>query len=375
MPHTVQRPTFVEVDLDALTFNLHQIQNHVRSTTVMPVVKANGYGHGLIRVAQHFEALGAPILGVNLLEEGVRLRQAGIKVPILVMGGIVAGQIEHFLDYDLEITVSSIEKLGRVEACAAAKGKTAVIHLKFDTGLNRIGVQPRSAQKLIEQALRTENTIIKGVFSHLACSDDPYHPMTMTQTELFLEVIDYFNKIQAPMPLRHLANSGGVLHFPETHLDLVRPGIALYGVMPSELSQASFELKRAMRLISEVVYFKVLTPGQTVSYGATWKTPKQTRIVTVPVGYGDGFPRALSNRGHVLINGKRYPIVGSICMDQLMVNIDWDSAYNGDEVVLAGNQGDAQISIEELAALTGSVPYEFLTNLNERLPRVYKVSP
>jgi alanine racemase len=338
----------------------------------MPVVKANAYGHGLIPVAQHFERLGSPILGVNLLEEGVRLRQAGIKVPILVMGGIVAGQIEHFIDFDLEITVSSLEKLAHVEASAEAKSKKAVVHLKFDTGLNRIGVQPRSALALIEAALKAKHVQIKGIFSHLACADDPQHPMTYRQLAAFKDIINYFKTIGAPMPLRHLANSGGVLHFPETHLDLVRPGIALYGVMPSEFADSPLDLRTAMRLISEVVYFKVLKPGQTVSYGATWKAPKETRIVTIPVGYGDGFPRGLSNRGHVLIHGKRYPIVGTVCMDQFMVNIGWDSAYNGDEVILAGAQGDSCITIEEIAALTHSVPYEFLTNLNERIPRVYK---
>lgn len=370
-PLTVQRPTFVEVDLAALTFNLQQIKQHVSPAAVMPVVKANGYGHGLVRVAQHFENLGAPILGVNLLEEGVRLRLAGIKCPILVMGGIVAGQIEHFIDHDLEITVSSVEKLDRVAECASSKGKTAVVHLKFDTGLNRIGVQPRSSKTLIERALKTAHIQIKGIFSHLACADEPDHPMTQEQIECFQQIIAYFDQIGAPMPLRHLANSGGVLHFPDTHLDLVRPGIALYGVLPSEASYAPFELKSAMRLVSEVVYFKVLNPGQTVSYGATWRAEKQTRIVTIPVGYGDGYPRALSNRGQVLINGKRYPIVGKMCMDQFMVDIGWDSAYNGDEVVLAGNQGDGRIPIEEIAALTRSIPYEFLTNLNERIPRTY----
>lgn len=366
-----QRPTLVEVNLNHLTHNLQQVRNRVGDAQVMAIVKANAYGHGLIRVAQHFEKQGVDQLGVAFLEEGIALRKAGIKLPILVMGGICAGQLEHFFDHDLEITVSSLDKLRLVEEAAQQKNKKAIIHLKIDTGMNRIGVQPRSAAALIDASLNSSHCVIKGVYSHLACADDPSNCMTTQQLILFNEVCELFTKHGAPMPIRHLANSGGILHFPETYLDMVRPGLMLYGVYPAFFAQHSLLLKPALTLKSKVVFFKVLTENQTVSYGATWKADKPARIVTVPIGYGDGYPRALSNVGEVLIRGQRFPIVGAVCMDQLMVNIGWQTAYNDDEVVLIGTQGDQTILVEELAQKAGTIAYELLTCLNERIPRVY----
>ena len=196
--------------------------------------------------------------------------------------------------------------------------------------------------------------------------------MTALQLERFLEACAHFERIGAPVPVRHLANSGGVLHFPQTHLDMVRPGIALYGVLPDAMSRPTIPLQPALSLVSHAVYFKVVKAGNPVSYGATWAPPQDTRVVTVPVGYGDGYPRALSSRGQVLIRGKAHPIVGRICMDQFMVDIGQDSAWNEDEVVLAGRQGDAAITIEALAEAAGTIPYEILVGLNERIPRDYR---
>jgi len=218
---------------------------------------------------------------------------------------------------------------------------------------------------------------VKGVYSHLACADDPASPMTALQLERFLDVCAHFERIDAPMPLRHLANSGGVLHFPDTHLDMVRPGIALYGVLPDPASRPTVVLKPALSLVSQVVYFKVVEAGHPVSYGATWAPAQDTRVVTVPIGYGDGYPRALSSRGEVLIRGQRHPIVGRICMDQFMVDIGaGGTAYNEDEVVLIGRQGDGaaavDISCEAVAQAAGTIPYEILTGLNDRIPREYR---
>lgn len=365
-----QRPTRIVVDLDHLAFNLHAIRAHV-GVPVMGIVKANAYGHGLVPVALHLQAQGVEQLGVAFVEEGIALRQAGVTVPILVMGGIFGPQVTQFITHDLEFTVSSLDKLRQAEATAQSLGRKAVIHLKVDTGMERIGVHSYSAKPLIEAALASRWCVVKGIYSHLACADDPSSPMTLLQLERFLEACAHIERAGAPMPVRHLANSGGVLHFPQTHLDMVRPGIVLYGVLPDPASRATFTVKPALSLVSKVVYFKVVKAGNTVSYGATWAPTHDTRVVTVPIGYGDGYPRSLSSRGQVLVRGHRYPIVGRVCMDQFMVDIGHDSAWNEDEVVLIGTQGDERISAEAVAQAAGTIPYEILVGLNDRIPREY----
>ncbi|QSX75721.1 alanine racemase [Lysobacter arenosi] len=371
-PAVSERPTRIVVDLDHLAFNLRSIRAHV-GVPVMGIVKANAYGHGLVPVALHLQAQGVEQLGVAFLEEGIALRQAGVTAPVLVMGGIFGRQVTQFISHDLEITVSSLDKLRLVEAAAQALGRKAVIHLKIDTGMERIGVHSYSARPFIEAAVASPWCVLKGIYSHLACSDDPFSPMSAQQLERFLEACAHIERIGAPMPIRHLANSGGVLHFPETWLDMVRPGIMLYGVQPDPASRHAVDLKPVMSLASRVVYFKVVKAGNPVSYGATWAPEHDTRVVTVPIGYGDGFPRALSSRGEVLIRGQRYPIVGRVCMDQFMVDIGQDSAFNEDEVVLVGSQGDNAISVEALAQRAGVIPYEILVGLNDRIPREYSL--
>ena len=367
-----ERPTRVQIDLDAIGHNLQAIAGHV-GVPVMPIVKANAYGHGLVPVARHLEQQGVGQLGVAFVEEGVALRQAGIRVPILVLGGIFGPQVAQFLEHDLEITVSSLDKLRQVEAAAQAMDRKAVVHLKIDTGMERIGVHSESAGPLIEAAVASPWCTVKGVYSHLACSDDPHSPMTRLQLERFHDACAHFERIDAPMPIRHLANSGGVLHFPETWLDMVRPGIVLYGVSPGDAARLPFEVRPALSLVSQVVYFKVVKAGHTVSYGATWTAPHDTRVVTVPIGYGDGYSRGLSSRGEVLIRGQRHPIVGRVCMDQFMVDLGPDgTAYNEDEVVLIGHQGGDSIRCEDVARWAGMIPYEILVGLNERIPREYR---
>jgi len=366
-----QRPTRIRVDLDAITDNLRALGAHA-GVPVMPIIKANAYGHGLARVGLHLQANGAGQLGVAFLEEGIALRRAGVSLPILVMGGVFGPQAASLIAHDLEITVSSIDKLRQVEAAAESLGKRATVHLKIDTGMERIGVHSYHAGPFIEAALASRRCDIKGIYSHLACADDPASPATARQLERFLEACAHFERLGAPMPIRHLANSGGVLHFPETHLDLVRPGIALFGVLPDAASRPTVALRPAMSLVSQVVYFKVVPAGDPVSYGGTWAPATDTRVVTVPIGYGDGFPRALSSRGEVLVRGQRHPIVGRICMDQFMVDIGPSgTAYNEDEVVLVGSQGGQAIRCEDVALAAGTIPYEILVGLNSRIPREY----
>lgn len=370
-----QRPTRIRVDLDALAENLRGIRRHT-GKPVMGIVKANAYGHGLVPVARHLESQGIDQLGVAFVEEGIALRRAGLRVPILVMGGVYGKQLQDFVTHDLEITVSSVDKLRLAEAAAEAVGRQAVVHLKIDTGMERVGVHSYSCQGLIDAALASRGCVVKGVYSHLACADDPTHPMTAQQIARFAEACAHVERActrsGVPMPIRHLANSGGVLHFPETWLDMVRPGIALYGALPDPASRDPIGLKPVLSLTSRVVYFKVVRAGATVSYGATWTAGTDTRVITIPIGYGDGWPRALSSKGEVLVRGLRKPIVGRVCMDQFMVDLGPEgTAYNDDEVVLIGAQGGENLRVDAVAERAGTIPYEILTGLNERIPREY----
>ena len=368
----VVRPTFVEVDLDRLTENFRAIESHVAPAKMMVILKANAYGHGLVEVARHAVSIGADYLGVAFLEEGILLREEGISAPILVLGGLMGSQVHLFLDYDLTLTASSIEKLEQIETAARTRDETARVHLKIDTGMERIGVHYYSARDLLEATLRCEHVEVEGIFSHFANADTADLASARLQLGRFNDVLSFYEEKGLPAPMRHMANSGAILHLPESHFDMVRAGILLYGVYPSDEVPRAVRVRPALTWKSHVVYFKVVKPGHPVSYGSTWQADKMVRVVTVPVGYGDGYFRSLSNRARVIIRGKRYPVVGRICMDQLMVNIDWETAYNGDEVILLGEaDSGAAITVYELAEWAGTIPYEVLTNINTRVPRLY----
>lgn len=367
----VLRPTRLEVDLAQLTSNYRSLEAHA-GVPLLVVLKANAYGHGLVEVGRHFDLLGARCLGVAYLEEGLRLRQAGVKAPILVMGGIVGNQIPLFLEHDLTLTASSVDKLRAIEACAEASGRKARVHLKIDTGMERIGVHWYSAEKLLTASLACRHVSVDGVFSHFANADSLDLAHARLQLERFQEVLRFYERRSVPTPMRHLSNSGALLQLPEARFDLVRPGILLYGAYPAPELPRLVPVASALRWVSRVVYFKVVQPGNPVSYGSLWRPKEQVRLLTLPVGYGDGYLRAMSGRAQVLVRGKRHDVVGRICMDQVMVNLGWESAFNGDEVVLLGRDGDDAITIEEMAAWAGTIPHEILTAINTRVPRVYR---
>jgi alanine racemase len=366
------RPSFMEVDLTRLTSNYKAIQNFVGDSTVMPIVKANAYGHGIVRVSQHLSSLGAKILGVAFVEEALVLRRAGLKIPILVLGGVLGEQIPLYLENDLIITASSIEKLEQIDQIAGKMDIKAKVHLKIDTGMERIGVHYYTAETLLEASLKVKNTFVEGIFSHFANADSADLTNANLQLERFNGVLSFYEKRSLRTPLRHIANSGAVLQLPESQFDIVRPGILMYGVYPSNEVIQSIKVKPVMSWKSKVVYFKVVKPGHPVSYGSIWQSEKMVRVVTIPVGYGDGYFRSMTEKAEVILDGKRYPVVGRICMDQFMVNIDWDSAYNNDEVILVGESKKEKITVEDLANWAGTIPYEILTNINTRVPRVYK---
>jgi alanine racemase len=366
------RPTHVEVDLGRLTENFQAIRQHVAPAKVMPILKANAYGHGLLRVAQLMEELGADYIGVAVLEEGILLREHSIQTPILVLGGILGNQIPGFLKHHLTITASSVEKLCQVEEIATQMGVRAKVHLKIDTGMERIGVHYYSSQTLLETAMKCKWVEIEGIFSHFANADLVDMSDAHNQLERFYEALYFYEKHSLPLPpLRHMANSPAILQLPQARFDMVRPGLLLYGVYPSPEIPHIVNVRPALSWKSRVVYFKVIQPGHPVGYGSTWQSDHMIRAVTVPVGYGDGYFRSMSNKARVLLRGKQYPVIGRISMDQIVVNIEWDSAYNDDEVILIGESGSESISCENLAEWAGTIPYEILTNINTRVPRIY----
>ena len=366
------RPTHVEVDLDVLAGNYRAIAAHVAPARVMPILKANAYGHGLVEVARLLERLAAPYVGVAYLEEGLRLREHGVRLPVLVLGGIVGSQIPRFLEHDLTLTASSVDKLRAIEEHAVAAGRPATVHLKIDTGMERIGVHWYSAEALLEASLRCRHVRVEGIFTHFANADARDLGHARLQLERFEEVLNFYERRSLPPPLRHAANSGAILQLRESHLDLVRPGILFYGALPSAEVPAIIPVRQALRWLTRVVFFKVVRAGNPVSYGGEWAPDAETRVVTLPVGYGDGYARAMSGKAEAIVHGRRYPVVGRICMDQIMVSIGWDSAYNGDEVILLGGQGTATISIEEMAVWAGTIAHEVLTSINTRVPRIYR---
>jgi len=364
------RATWAEISLGRLERNLAAIRQHVGNAKIMLVVKANAYGHGLAEVSK---ALADKIdyIGVAVLEEGILLRNCGVKAPILVLGGVWGDQIRHYLQHDLTLTASSVERLEQIDAIAGELKIRAKVHLKIDTGMERIGIHYYNAHKLQEAALKCRNVETEGIYSHFADADARGAGNARVQLDRFNEVTRFYERRGLPVPMRHIANSAGILQLPESCMDMVRPGIMLYGVYPSPEVPRAIEVRPALEWKSRVVYFKVVKPGHPVSYGGRWRTDHETRVVTLPVGYGDGYFRRMSGRAEVIIRGEKYRQVGTICMDQMMVNLEQGSAWNGDEAILMGEFGGERITAEDLAEWAGTIPYEILTNINTRVPRVY----
>ena len=367
----MMRPTWCEIDLGALGRNFDVIKKRVSNSMVMPVIKADAYGHGIQKIGMHLERLGADRLAVAYVEEGVVLREAGVTIPIHVMGGAIKRQIPLFLDYDLIFTAPSIDKLEQINAAAKARGQKAVVHLKIDTGMERIGVHHYNAESFLTASLNCESIIVEGIFSHFARADETNLSSALLQLERFHQVLEFYDKKNLPTPLRHISISGVIAQIPDANLDIVRPGILMFGVYPSPETQRTVAVEPVLSWHSEVIYFKVVEAGNPVSYGGTWQPREQTRVVTLPVGYADGYRRDLSNRAEVLVRGRRYPVVGRVCMDQTMLDIGTGTAYNGDAVTLIGSDGDHSISAEDLAEWSGTIPYEVLASISSRVPRVY----
>jgi len=365
------RLTWAEIDIEAIQHNLEVIRQAVHPAEIIAIVKANAYGHGIVRSARAAVDVGISYLGVGFLEEGLLLRRRGFKVPILVLGGILFHQVQQFIVNKLDVTVSSLGLAYAVNKEAEKLGKTARIHLKFDTGFNRIGMHYAKAGNIFERLIPLKNIEIVGIYSHFANSDDPDSNYTEIQYERFRQILETAHKWGIKPKYRHIACSGAILYHNHTFCNMVRAGLAMYGLFPSIKSLRTLNLKPVLSFKSRVVFLKTIPAGEPVSYSGTFVTSQDTRIATIPVGYGDGYTRRLSNNADVLIRGKRFPVIGNICMDQIMVNLNNDQTIEtGDEVVLYGSQGSEFIPVEEIAERAGTIPYEVTTWLARRVPRI-----
>jgi len=363
-------PAWVEVDLGQFKKNLYALRRRIEGRLLCLCVKADAYGHGLCEIGKIALEAGVEYLCVACLKEGISLRLAGIKIPILVLGAFHEDQIEDLIRWNLEFTISSRWKADLVASVCIRLKRVARVHLEIDTGLQRTGVRPETAVPLLSDLLKSPYFKVVGVYSHLATADKPGSLFVEKQIERFSFVRNHF--LDAKI-LWHLAASGGVLFYPDTLFDMVRVGLLSYGYFPDGSFDPQGEILPCFSVKAKVSYFKVVEEGEGISYSHIYRTAEKTRIVTVPLGYGDGLRRDLANRGSVLIRGKKYPIVGAICMDQFMVDIGQDVVYVGDEVVLIGMQGKELILLEEVAALARTISYDILCSWNSRLSRIYQL--
>ncbi|MFA6358312.1 MAG: alanine racemase [Candidatus Omnitrophota bacterium] len=363
------RPTWAEVNLNNLEYNFKQVKSFLPAQVkVLVTVKADAYGHGLIPVSQRLSACGVDYLGVASIDEGIKLRKAGIKTPILLLGLILKKDIEPLFTYKLTPTVCDKNLALSINARAGFLKKVMRLHVKVDTGMGRIGVLHNDALKLICDINKLKNVVIEGIFTHFAFADLD-RKFTALQINLFNKLSNDLKKSGIVIPLVHAANSIGLIDYKDSHFTTVRPGLIIYGLYPKE--NLKINLKPVLALKTHIVYIKQVPAGYGISYGRTYVTKRSTCIVTLPIGYGDGYPRNLSNLAPVLIAGKRLRISGRVCMDQTMVDVGSLRPKIGDEVVLIGSQGKQKITAEELADLSGTISYEIVCGLGSRIPRVY----
>ncbi len=370
--HTLFK-TWAEIDLAAIRFNLARIRDLVgEEVKILVSVKADAYGHGAVPVSRTALEAGADWLGVSHVKEALELRSFFPDAPILILSSGMRGHSEHIVRNNLTPVVCSLEIARDLAQTALYAGKKADIHFMLDTGMGRIGVWYENCLPLLEKISRIKGIRLQGLASHFAAADEPDPAFTALQLERFLGVASKLAAKGIKIPLRHIANSGALINLPTSRLDMVRPGIMLYGIYPAEHLRGAVELKPALALKTRVAYLKTVEPGRTISYGRTHTVKEKTRIATLPIGYGDGFSRAHSNRGEVLIRGRRAPIVGIVTMDQVMVDVgEIPGVEVGDEAVLIGTQGEERITAEEAANRIGTISYEVLAQLGKRVSRVY----
>jgi len=365
------RPTWAEIDLGAFRHNFKEIKRKLKKgTSLLPVVKADGYGHGMEEIARASLSCGAKLLGVANIEEGIFLRKKGITAPILILGSVYPlSNFTHILRYNLTPAICSLQASQELSKIAQRRKKKVRVHIKVDTGMGRIGVSAENAVSLVKKVIQLPGIIIEGIFTHLAAADSDYQ-FTMEQIGKFQSVINELKGDNINIKYKHAANSTAILRYSDAHFNLARPGISLYGLAPFEGAEREINLKPVMQLKTKIVFIKRVKKGTSVSYGRTWRAERDSIIGTLPIGYADGYNRLLSNRGEVLIRGKRIPIVGRVCMDMCMVDItSLPDVKVGEEVVLIGSQGKENITADEIAKLIGTISYEVVCGISKRVPR------
>ena len=371
------RRVYAEINLDAVLSNVEQIhKNLAPDTKIMAVVKTDGYGHGSVPIAkllQEKEFLYG--FGVATVEEAVELRKQGIHLPILILGYAFPECFDTLAQEEIRPALFREDNLLPLARAAAKAGKKVKVHIKVDTGMSRVGIRPdESGLDFIKKTAQTQGLEIEGIFTHFARADETDKTGAYRQLRLFREFIEKVEQeLEISIPVKHCSNSAGVIELPEANFDLVRPGIIIYGLRPSnEVSEEKVKLTPALSLYSHIIFIKELPAGSEISYGGTYVAEKPLRVATVPVGYGDGYPRSLSGKGYVLIHGKRAPILGRICMDQFMVDVtEIPEAKEDDLVTLVGRDGKEQLTAERIGEISGRFHYEFVCDLGKRVPRVY----
>lgn len=367
---------WAEVNLDNIAHNVKEIRRITdKKVEIMGVVKADAYGHGVMEVTRTLLENGVTRLAVSMLDEAIQLRQNGIEVPILILSYTDPIRAEEIILNDVTQTVFSHDLAEALSNAAVKHNRNVKIHIKIDTGMTRVGFMPGySAVKNVVQISKLPGIIIEGLFTHFASADETDNAYTCMQFERFMSIVSELNRIGVYIPVKHVCNSAGLIEFPEMHLNMVRPGIVLYGLYPSdEVDKTKIDLRPAMTMKANVILVKDVEKDTCISYGRIFKTARSSKIATIPIGYADGYTRLLTNKGKVLLNGQLAPIVGKICMDQCMVDItDIDGKVNvGDEAVLIGRQMDNEIKVEDLARSVGTINYELVSIIGKRIPRVY----
>lgn len=369
------RPAYVEINLDHLAHNIREVRRlAAKDAQVMAVIKADGYGHGAVKIAQTLLDNGADRLAVAVLDEAIELRQAGCKVPVFVLGYTQAERAQEVVSHDLEQSIYSWEAALALSQAAADQSKTVSVHIKIDTGMGRIGLQPNEETvELIKKIHALPNLQIKGLFTHFAVADEVDKTYTNQQFEKFIWVSSQLEKNGIHVELKHCGNSAAIIDLQGMHLNMVRAGIMLYGLAPSkDVLLQKLELRQVMSLKVRITHVKEIEAGQSVSYGRKFIADKKTKIASLPIGYADGYTRLLSGKAEALVKGQRVPVVGRICMDQCMIDVTGiEDVQVGDEVVLFGQQGDGFISIDEVAEKLGTINYEIVCMISRRVPRVY----
>lgn len=368
------RPVWAEINLDHLKHNISAIKNIVKKDTIVcAVIKADGYGHGAAEIAKTLLENGADRIAVATLSEAVALRKAGYEVPLMVLGYTPKHQGELILDNNITQTIYSYDQALEFSNAAKQKNQNMTLHLKIDTGMSRLGFQPNEeAIHDIKEIFKLPNLTIEGIFTHFAAADDKDKEYTYKQFHTFMDFVNKLEEEGCPIPVKHVSNSAAIIDLPEMNLDMVRPGIILYGLYPSDdVDKSRIDLKQVMELKAKISHVKTLSKGRGISYGLKYTTSGDEKIITMPIGYADGYTRLMSGKAEAIVKGKKIPLVGRICMDQCMANATGLDVEPGDEVTLYSNDRESGLSIDDIANKLGTINYEIVCMLGKRVPRVY----